>query len=141
VNGTLTIGQAAAAVGCNVRTIRYYEQIGLLPSPVRTDGNQRRFLTSDLRRLAFVRHAREFGFSLDEIRTMLDLSDRPGESCNTVIDIARARLAEVEQRLQRLSALRDGLAAMVTGCQGGAMSDCRIVEALAGDLGGDLNLQ
>lgn len=135
MNGTLSIGQAANAIGCNVRTIRYYEQIGLLPSPVRTDGNQRRFLPSDLKRLAFIRHAREFGFSLDEIRTMLDLSDRPGESCRSVTDIARSRLAEVEQRLQRLSALRDGLAAMVTGCRGGAMADCRIVEALTGDRG------
>ncbi len=131
MNGTLTIGQAAAAVGCNVRTIRYYEQVGLLPGAVRTDGNQRRFLHSDLRRLAFIRHAREYGFSLDEIRTMLTLTDRPGQSCSAVVDIARARLAEVDRRLQRLAVLRKQLDAMVTGCQGGEVSDCRIVEALA----------
>ena len=113
MNGTLTIGQAAGAVGCNVRTIRFYEQIGLLPAAVRTDGNQRRFVASDLRRLAFIRHAREFGFSLDEIRTMLELSDRPGQPCTAVIDIARARLEEVDRRLHRLAVLREQLAAMV----------------------------
>ncbi|MEQ9333744.1 helix-turn-helix domain-containing protein [Thalassobaculum sp.] len=141
MNGTLTIGQAAGAVGCNVRTIRYYEQIGLLPAAVRTDGNQRRFVVSDLRRLSFIRQARAFGFSLDEIRTMLELSDRPRQSCTAVTDIALARLAEVDRRLHRLAALRRQLAAMVAGCKGGEMSDCRIVEALAGDPGRGLNLQ
>lgn len=132
MNGTLTIGQAAAAVGCNVRTIRYYEQIGLLPAPVRTDGNQRRFLATDLKRLAFIRHARELGFSIDRIATMLDLSRRRDQSCRTISDIARSHLDEVDRRLERLTALRDELAVMVDRCPGGAMADCRIVEALAG---------
>jgi DNA-binding transcriptional MerR regulator len=82
VQGVL-IGKAAQHTGVKVPTIRYYEQIGLLPAPPRSDGNRRYFNDSDLRRLAFIRHARELGFEIDAIRTLLVLADTPEQPCAT----------------------------------------------------------
>jgi DNA-binding transcriptional MerR regulator len=82
-----------------VPTIRYYEQIGLFPAPPRTEGNRRTFDAADLRRLAFIRHARELGFKIDAVRALLALQDRPDQSCAAADEIARTRLADVEQRL------------------------------------------
>ena len=76
-NGHLTIGQLAKQTGCKVQTIRYYEQIGLMPKALRTEGNQRRFGQAHLERLTFVRHSRELGFPLSAIRELLRLGDNP----------------------------------------------------------------
>ncbi len=77
----LAIGTLAKRTGTKVQTIRYYEQIGLLPEPGRTEGGQRRYGDEDLDRLAFIRHARQLGFTLEAIRELLDLSDNPSRSC------------------------------------------------------------
>ena len=100
-------------------TIRYYEQIGLLRAAARTDGNRRLYGGADLRRLAFIRHARELGFDLEAIRTLLALQDHPQQSCAAADAIARARLAEVEQRIASLKALRRELKRMVDDCAKG----------------------
>ncbi|MBK5198544.1 MAG: MerR family transcriptional regulator [Methyloceanibacter sp.] len=78
---TVPIGELAARTGCKVQTVRYYEQIGLMPEPVRTKGNQRRYGSRHLERLAFIRHSRQLGFSLQTIRELLSLADDPGRSC------------------------------------------------------------
>ncbi|MGH6861133.1 MAG: MerR family transcriptional regulator, partial [Phyllobacterium sp.] len=96
----LSIGEAARHSGVKVSTIRYYEQIGLLPTPARTDGNRRYYATGDVRRLAFIRHSRELGFEIDAVRTLLALQDDPNQSCETADAIAKARLLEVRQRLR-----------------------------------------
>ena len=127
----LGIGDLARRTGTKVQTIRYYEEIGLLPPPVRTAGNQRRYDRAAQQRLAFIRHARELGFSLDAIRTLLDLVDRPDQPCEQADAVARARLAEVESRITRLLALRDELARMVSECRGGRVAQCRVIEVLA----------
>ncbi|EDP64809.1 probable transcriptional regulator [alpha proteobacterium BAL199] len=127
----LSIGQVAQIAGCNVRTVRYYEQVGLLKPPVRSGGNQRQYTVAEVKRLMFIRHARELEFPLDTIRDLLALSDQPNQSCETVTTVARAQLNKVERRLKRLTALKRELESMVRQCAGGAMSDCRIVEALA----------
>jgi len=114
-----------------VPTIRYYEQIGLLPAAPRTEGNRRRFDAGDLRRLAFIRHARALGFEIDAIRTLLTLQDNPHQSCGTADAIARARLAEVEQRIDSLIALKAELDLMVESCRHGKVADCRVIEVLA----------
>ena len=75
--GHFTIGQLAERTGCKVQTIRYYEQIALMPKAARTAGNQRRYGRWHLERLAFVRHSRELGFSLEAIRELLSLVDNP----------------------------------------------------------------
>ncbi len=125
------IGEASRTCGVKVPTIRYYEQIGLLPAAPRTEGNRRRFDAGDLRRLAFIRHARALGFEIDAIRTLLTLQDNPHQSCGTADAIARARLAEVEQRIDSLIALKAELDLMVESCRHGKVADCRVIEVLA----------
>jgi DNA-binding transcriptional MerR regulator len=125
------IGEAARRSGVKVPTIRYYEQIGLCPVPPRTDGNRRHFDDDDLRRLSFVRHARELGFDVDAIRTLLALQDRPDQSCAAADAIATARLAEVTQRIASLTALKIELERMVAGCAAGKVAACRVIETLA----------
>lgn len=125
------IGEAARQSGVKVPTIRYYEQIGLLPAPPRSEGNRRQYDGGDLRRLAFIRHARELGFEINAIRTLLSLQDQPGQSCAAADEIARARLVEVEQRIASLTALKAELKRMVASCSHGLVEQCRVIEILA----------
>ena len=125
------IGEAARRSGVKVPTIRYYEQIGLLPAPLRSEGNRRKYDGGDLRRLTFIRHARELGFEIEAIRTLLTLQDQPGQSCAAADVIARARLAEVQNRIASLTALQAELERMVESCAHGNVDQCRVIEALA----------
>lgn len=125
------IGEAARRSGVKAPTIRYYEQIGLLPTPSRSQGNRRQYEVADLRRLAFVRHARELDFDIEAIRALLRLQDRPEQSCSAADEIARARLAEVEGRIVSLTALRAELERMVSECASGKVAECRVIETLA----------
>ncbi|WP_333824664.1 MerR family transcriptional regulator [Pinisolibacter sp.] len=127
----VSIGTAARASGVKVPTIRYYEQIGLLPAPARSDARRRLFGPGDLRRLSFIRHARELGFDMEAIATLLVLQDDPHGSCATADAIARARLAEVERRITALEALRGELQRMVDECANGRVAECRVIETLA----------
>jgi DNA-binding transcriptional MerR regulator len=113
------IGTAAKKSGVKVPTIRFYEQIGLLPAPDRTESNRRLYDEGDLRRLAFIRHARELGFEVDAIRKLLSLQNNPNQSCATADAIAREHLAEVEQRIVKLSALKAELVRMIDECSCG----------------------
>ncbi|ABE38741.1 transcriptional regulator, MerR family [Rhodopseudomonas palustris BisB5] len=127
----VTIGEAAKRSGVKVPTIRYYEQVGLLPAPLRSEGNRRHFGEADLRRLAFIRHARELGFEVEAIRTLLTLQDNPSQPCATADGVAKARLADVEQRIRSLTALKAELELMVEGCSHGHVATCRVIEVLA----------
>lgn len=126
----LTIGKLSISTGVKVPTIRYYEQIGLLPEAQRSAGNQRLYDQRALDRLAFIRHARELGFSLEAIRDLLSLSDDPDQPCSAADAIARAQLLEVESRLARLQALKLELERMVVQCAGNRIADCRVIEVL-----------
>ena len=126
----LTIGKLGASAGVKVPTIRYYEQIGLLPEAERSAGNQRLYSRKALQRLAFIRHARDLGFTLEAIRDLLSLSDRPDQPCTAADAIARAQLVEVESRLARLTTLKAELERMVRQCAGGSIADCRVIEVL-----------
>lgn len=125
------IGEAARRSGVKAPTIRYYEQIGLSPAPARGGGNRRRYEAGDLRRLTFIRHARELGFELAAIRSLLALQDEPNRSCATVHAVALERLGEVVQRIDRLTALKAELEWMIEGCGQGHVADCRVIEVLA----------
>ena len=125
------IGEAARHSGVKVPTIRYYEEIGLLPAPPRSQSNRRHYAAADLRRLTFIRHARELGFEIGAIRALLTLQDDPRQPCATADTIAKARLAEVEQRIRSLSALKAELELMVEGCSHGHVGACRVIEVLA----------
>jgi len=126
-----SIGDLARETGAKVQTIRYYETIGLLPPAVRTAGNQRRYRDAHMARLAFIRHGRELGFSLDAIRGLLSLSDHPDQPCDQAHDLAKAHLDAVENRIASLQALRDELGAMVRRCKRGRLGDCKVIEVLA----------
>ncbi len=127
----IPIGELARRTEVKVPTIRYYEQIGLLPSPPRTEGQQRRYGKEAVQRLSFIRHSRELGFDVGAIRTLLSLQDDPDQSCVTADQIATARLAEVEQRIASLTALRSELRRMVEECACGRVAECRVIETLA----------
>ena len=127
----VAIGEASRRSGVKVPTIRYYEEIGLLPSPPRSDGNRRQYDDDDLRRLAFIRHARELGFEIEAIRTLLGLQDDKDRSCAAADAIASERLADVERRIASLLALKAELQRMVEGCAHGSVADCRVIEILA----------
>lgn len=126
-----SIGQLAAQTGCKVQTIRYYEQIGLMPEPLRTEGNQRRYGQRHAARLAFVRHSRELGFPLDAIRELLGLADVPDRSCAAADAIARRQLEAVERRIKQLTALKAEFKRMIEQCRGGKICECRVIEVLA----------
>ncbi|MGO4725415.1 MULTISPECIES: MerR family transcriptional regulator [unclassified Inquilinus] len=125
------IGELARRTGCKVQTIRYYEQIGLMPEAARTLGNQRIYGPAHSDRLAFIRHSRELGFPLDAIRQLLTLADDPHQPCATADRIAQEQLAEVQNRIARLEALKVELERMVEQCRHGTIGHCRVIEVLA----------
>ena len=132
---SLSIGFIARQTGCTVPTIRYYEEIGLLPPISRTDAGQRSFDAAAVQRLSFIRRCRDFGFSIDQVRELVGLVDDPARPCLEVRDIASIHLAEVRIKLADLHALEASLVSFVVSCDaacvGGAAIDCTILEDLA----------
>ena len=128
----MPIGALAERTGVKVETIRYYEQVGLLPPPERSEGNQRRYGLRHVERLAFVKHARDLGFAVEAIRTLLKLSDNPALACDEAHAISVAHLADVRHKIARLRSLEMELERIAATCAGGvAACDCAIIEALA----------
>ena len=127
----LSIGDLGKATGTKVETIRYYETVGLLPKPARTAGNYRTYTATHLTRLGFIRRARDLGFSLDEVRQLLRLSDDRDRRCDEVDAIAKAHLADVEQKIADLEALRGELKGLIRQCRRGSIAECKILDALA----------
>ncbi len=127
----MMIGDLAAATGTKVNTIRFYEEIGLMPAAVRTDSGRRTYAPSDLDRLRFIRHARELGFETQEIRSLLALGDQPERECGEVTDIAVRHLSVVNEKIARLTVLRDELDRVARSCAGGTVAECRILESLS----------
>jgi DNA-binding transcriptional MerR regulator len=126
------IGEASRLTGIKVPTIRYYEGIGLLAAPTRTEGKQRRYRLEDVARLNCIRHARDLGFEIADIAELLALSEGPDQSCKKVDEITRRHLSEVDRRIAQLSALRGELMRMVDECSHGRVGDCRVIETLSG---------
>lgn len=127
----LSIGDLARDAGCTVQIIRHYEKIGLLPEPRRSSGNRRIYSKDQASRLQFIRHSRELGFSLDDIRQLLSFSDQPDQSCDTVDTIARQHLRSVQERIKLLRSMERELKRMIQQCGGGVVGECRIIEVLA----------
>ena len=129
----MSIGKLAKETGIKVVTIRYYEQIGLLPAPARTDGNYRAYSLEHTSRLRFIRRSRDLGFSLEQIRDLLRLSSENTESCQEVCVIAERHLQSVEEKLAQLKRLASELRRISLSCNGSRpMAKCRIIEALSG---------
>ncbi len=127
----LTIGHLARQTGTKVETVRFYEKSGLLPAPARTEGNYRSYDRAHLNRLSFIRRARDLGFSLDQIRALLALSDDRNRPCAAVDAIANQHRAEVERKIRDLTALKLELDRMIDQCGCGVVADCRIIESLS----------
>lgn len=128
----LSIGALAKGTGVNLETIRYYERIGLMPAPPRTAGGHRVYGRDHLKRLAFVRRARELGFGLDEIRTLLGLVDGGDRNCAEVREITLRHLAQVRSKIEDLARLERSLADMAARCTGDTMPDCPVIDVLYG---------
>lgn len=132
---TLSIGVLAQQTGCTVPTIRYYEEIGLLPTGPRTEGGRRVYGQAAVRRLTFIRRSRDFGFTIEQVRELVGLVDEPDRPCIEVREVAARHLAQLRQKLAELQALESSVAAFVcscdTACAGGAVLDCTILEDLA----------
>jgi len=124
------IGRLARETGVKVATIRYYERVGLLLEAERSAGNQRLYDAAAVRRLAFIRHARELGFPLDAVRDLLRLADEPERSCDAVDAIARRHLVLIRRRIARLQALEGELVRMLAQCEGERIAECRVIEVL-----------
>lgn len=126
----LTRGRVSKMTGCNIETIRYYERVGLMPPPPRSAGGHRIYDDTLVRRLRFIRRCRELGFTLEEIRTLLDLVDRDDYTCAEVKDISIAHVEEVRRKIRDLRRLEKTMMGMVKQCDGGAVPDCPVIDAL-----------
>lgn len=126
----MRIGELARRTETLVETIRFYEQAGVLAPPPRTTSGYRSYGPADLQRLTFVRRCRDLGFSLDEVRGLLQLADQSDGSCASVCEIAATHLEDVRQKLSRLRRLERSLAQLKNSCGGGRIRECRILESL-----------
>jgi DNA-binding transcriptional MerR regulator len=119
----LTIGQLGRVTATKIETIRYYERIGLLPVPARTAGNYRSYASDHARRLAFIRRARELGFSIEDVRELLDLAEHR--------EIVARQLAATEKKIAALKRLRAELRQTLASCKGGRIAECQVIRALS----------
>ena len=128
---SMPIGELARTVGCKVQTIRYYEQIGLLPPATRTAGAQRRYGERHRQKLTFIRHARELGFPLPDVRELLALADEANSDCARADRIARRQLEAVRRRIAMLESLQTELERMLAHGEGRRIRECRVIATLA----------
>ena len=132
-SASFTIGQLAQRTGANIETIRYYERIGLLPVALR-QGRYRSYAATDVTRLGFVRRSCELGFSIREVRTLLDLAAGGHESCAEVRDLASVHFHDVRSRIADLRRMERALATTVRACDAGDDAGCPLIDALEGNL-------
>jgi Cu(I)-responsive transcriptional regulator len=126
----LRIGQLSRRTGVPTKTIRYYESVGLLPQPARAPNGYRVYAEDAVRALRFVRSARELGFPLDAVRSLLGLWQDRARPSRDVQALARERMADVDARIAELTRLRTELQLLVTACHGDDRPDCPILDAL-----------
>lgn len=125
-----TIGRLSSETGVNIETIRYYERIGLMAKPPRSEGGRRLYEEAACRRLGFIRRARELGFSIDEIRTLVELSNGKGR-CADVHTLTVSHLRDVRAKIADLRKLERTLANTAERCTRNASPDCPIIDALS----------
>ncbi|MGB0506987.1 MAG: MerR family transcriptional regulator [Pikeienuella sp.] len=127
-----SIGEIARRTGLKVPTIRYYEERGLLAALERTEGNQRRYGDKEFEKLAFIKHARDLGFSICAISSLIELQDHPDRNCAEATNIALAQLSDVQIKIARLKALEHELTRISHSCTGDTVSgDCHVLASLA----------
>jgi Hg(II)-responsive transcriptional regulator len=127
---TLTAGRLANAAGVNLATVRYYERRGLIPEPPRTSSGYRVYTPESVRRLRFIRHAQELGFTLKEIQELLGLASRKRSSAE-VCELTEHKIEAIDERIRHLRVLRKRLAKLTTACsREGTVDDCVIMREL-----------
>lgn len=126
----MPIGRLAQFTKVKITTIRFYEQIGLLPKATRTLSDRRVYDETAIRRLSFIKHARELGFSVEAIRDLLELADHPERACDGANTIAEEQLRSVEAKIVQLEALRVELGRVVAARCSGPAAECRVIETL-----------
>ena len=129
----VTIGILSKQTGCHIETIRYYERIGILSKPPRTEGGHRLYEREQIKRLMFVRRSRELGFSLEEIRTLLRLVDGRRYTCREVKAVTEQHLKDVKRKISDLRKLQKTLSTISSECEGGLVPECPIIDALFRD--------
>jgi DNA-binding transcriptional MerR regulator len=131
----LTIGALSSETHCTVPTIRYYEQIGLLPRPARASNGHRYYREDDLKRLTFIKRCRDFGFPIEQVRDLAGLFEDGDRACVEVRDLAQVHLEQVRAKLEEMRQLEASLEAFVgscdAACNGGPTRDCVIIEDMA----------
>ena len=126
-----SIGELSKHTGCNIETIRYYGKIGLLDEAERTEGNQRRYVEADYKRLLFILRARNLGFSIEAIRQLITLSKHPDDPCGEADTIAQKQLAETRMKISRLKILEKELERITKPSSGHKIHECKVIESLA----------
>jgi len=126
----MPIGEFSRRTGCAIETVRFYEKIGVLPQPQR-HGRYRHYVAGDVRRLIFVRRARELGFTLDEVRALLRLAASGHDACAEVRTLAAKHLTEVRAKITDLHSMERALAKAVRECDSGEQASCPLIEALS----------
>jgi MerR family transcriptional regulator, mercuric resistance operon regulatory protein len=124
------IGILSQRTGCNIETIRYYEKIGLLAPPIRSGGGYRQYDIEHLKRLSFIRRAREIGFNLDEVRKLLKLADDRIRSCDRARDLASIHLTDIKSKISDLKRIQSVLEELVSRCGSGVVPECPLIDAL-----------
>jgi Zn(II)-responsive transcriptional regulator len=128
---TLTIGQLAKKADVNIDTIRYYERRGLIPKPRRRGSGYREYSDETTKRIQFIKHSKDLGFSLREIQELLSLKVEPDHSCFEVKKKAEAKISNIESKIRTLQRMKKVLVKMTKSCSGiGPVRDCSILEAL-----------
>lgn len=129
----ITRGKLAKRAGCHLETVRYYEKIGLLLPPERSQGGHRLYRIDDQRRLRFIMRGRELGFSIEELRSLLSLVDSKAYTCGEVHDLSINHLESVRQKIADLKRLERTLSRISDECSGGAVPECPVIDALWAD--------
>lgn len=127
----MQIGELSRGTGVNIETIRYYERIGVMPKPPRSEGGHRLYDSVHLKRLAFVKRSRELGFGLDEIRALLGLVDGGAFTCAEVHAITNLHLDDVKRRIADLRRMERALKSMAAQCSRGDVPECPIIDTLS----------
>jgi len=127
------IGQVSSQTGVNIETIRYYERIGILPAPPRSEGKQRLYDEPMMARLRFIKRSRELGFSLNEIRSLIKLNDDNELTCGDVHALTTDHLKQVQEKIENLRNIEKVLKGMAEQCSRGDVPDCPIIETLSGN--------
>ncbi|AGI67432.1 mercuric resistance operon regulatory protein MerR [Octadecabacter antarcticus 307] len=124
------IGEMSKRTGVNIETIRYYERIKIMPQPDRTEGGNRQYNHDQLKRLSFIKTSRELGFSIDEIRALLEMVDRQDFTCGEVHGLTIGHLASMCEKIKGLRKLEKALVGMAAECSQGDVPECPILETL-----------